>query len=94
MATSQVSALGDALKPIEPGPPISAVNFGALEFLNGYAGVFVVAFLVTLLSTPFVRKLAISMEIIDKPNEARKQHKYPIAYLGGFAVFLLSLIHI
>lgn len=85
---AQVPALGDALKPVEPGPPISAVNFGALEFLNGYAGVFVVAFLVTLLSTPFVRKLAISMEIIDKPNEARKQHKYPIAYLGGFAVFL------
>ena len=63
-------------------------RFTALDFLNGYAGVFIVSFLITLLATPFVRKLAIEMDIIDKPNEARKQHKYPIAYLGGFAVFL------
>jgi UDP-GlcNAc:undecaprenyl-phosphate GlcNAc-1-phosphate transferase len=72
----------------EPGSLLRAATFGGLELLNGYAGVFLVAFLVTLLATPFVRRLAIAMEIIDKPNEARKQHKYPIAYLGGFAVFL------
>ena len=76
------------LRAVEDGALIGSATFGALEFLNGYAGVFIVAFLVTLISTPFVRKLAIEMEIIDKPNEARKQHKYPIAYLGGFAVFL------
>ncbi len=76
------------LRAVEDGALISSASFGALEFLNGYAGVFIVAFLVTLISTPFVRRLAIEMEIIDKPNEARKQHKYPIAYLGGFAVFL------
>lgn len=63
-------------------------KFGVLEMLNGYAGVFLVAFLVTLIATPFVRRLAVEMEIVDKPNEARKQHKYPIAYLGGFALFL------
>jgi UDP-GlcNAc:undecaprenyl-phosphate GlcNAc-1-phosphate transferase len=28
------------------------------------------------------------MDIIDRPDEARKLHKFPIAYLGGFAVFL------
>ncbi len=78
----------DALKPIEEGSLIGAARFGALEFLNGYAGVFIVAFLVTLLVTPFVRKLAIEMDIIDKPNDPRKQHKFPIAYLGGFAVFI------
>ena len=79
------------IKPAGVGEPVAIPELGrftALEFLNGYAGVFIVAFLVTLLATPFVRKLAIEMEIIDKPNEARKQHKYPIAYLGGFAVFL------
>ena len=79
------------IAPVVPaaGPGLTtSATFGALEFLNGYAGVLIIAFLVTLISTPFVRKLAIEMEIIDKPNEARKQHKYPIAYLGGFAVFL------
>jgi UDP-GlcNAc:undecaprenyl-phosphate GlcNAc-1-phosphate transferase len=79
------------LKPVGAGDPVTIPEIGrftALEFLNGYAGVFIAAFLVTLIATPFVRKLAIEMEIIDKPNEARKQHKYPIAYLGGFAVFL------
>jgi UDP-GlcNAc:undecaprenyl-phosphate GlcNAc-1-phosphate transferase len=50
--------------------------------------VFLAAFLITLLATPFVRRLAISMDIIDRPDEARKLHKFPIAYLGGFAVFL------
>jgi UDP-GlcNAc:undecaprenyl-phosphate GlcNAc-1-phosphate transferase len=68
--------------------PVGSAAFSAIEFLNGYALVFLAAFLVTLIATPFVRKLAISMEIIDRPNEARKQHKFPIAYLGGFAVFL------
>jgi UDP-GlcNAc:undecaprenyl-phosphate GlcNAc-1-phosphate transferase len=68
--------------------PLGSAAFSAIEFLNGYALVFVAAFLVTLISTPFVRRLAISMDIIDRPNEARKQHKFPIAYLGGFAVFL------
>jgi UDP-GlcNAc:undecaprenyl-phosphate GlcNAc-1-phosphate transferase len=62
--------------------------FSAIEFLNGYALVFLAAFLITLLATPFVRRLAISMDIIDRPDEARKLHKFPIAYLGGFAVFL------
>ena len=78
----------DAIKSPDEVGLLGTVRFGALEYLNGYAAVFIVAFLVTLLSTPFIRKLAIEMEIVDKPNEARKQHKYPIAYLGGFAVFL------
>lgn len=76
------------LNPASEDGFIGTATFGALEYLNGYAGVFIIAFLVTLVATPFVRKLAIEMEIIDRPNEARKQHKYPIAYLGGFAVFL------
>jgi UDP-GlcNAc:undecaprenyl-phosphate GlcNAc-1-phosphate transferase len=78
----------DPIKAADDGGLLGTVSFGALEYLNGYAGVFIIAFLVTLIATPFVRKLAIEMEIVDKPNEARKQHKYPIAYLGGFAVFL------
>lgn len=77
-----------SLPPVGTTPSVEAATFTALDFLNGYAGVFLVAFLVTLIVTPFVRKLAISMDIIDHPDAARKHHKFPIAYLGGFAVFV------
>ena len=76
------------LPPVDSSPLMGSMAFSAIEFLNGYALVFLAAFLVTLLATPFVRRLAISMDIIDRPDEARKLHKFPIAYLGGFAVFL------
>ena len=82
------------LPPVPIAPPIGAIEpveptiYGIGELLNGYLGVFIVGFLVTLVATPFVRRLAIAMEIIDRPNESRKEHKYPIAYLGGLAVFL------
>lgn len=59
-----------------------------LDILSGYIFVFVVAFLVTLLSTPLIRKLAIANGIVDHPSEARKIHKQPVAYLGGVAVYL------
>jgi len=90
--------LNGATDPLGPLPGIAApaapdglaipATYGAIELLNSYAGVFLAAFLVTLLATPLVRKLAIAMEIIDRPDEGRKQHQYPVAYLGGFAVFL------
>lgn len=81
----------DSLVPIAPVGPDATVALEPYtmgELLNSYLGVFLVGFVVTLIATPFVRKLAIAMDIIDRPDEARKQHKYPIAYLGGFAVFL------
>ncbi len=80
--------------PIEPTAPVTgaaqiAESAGTqLDILSGYIFVFVVAFIVTLLSTPLVRKLAIANGIIDHPSEARKIHKLPIAYLGGVAVYL------
>ncbi len=80
--------LGPAIEPIAPAPLIGPSSFGMTELLNGYSGVFLVSFLVALVATPLVRKLAIAMDIIDRPDESRKQHRYPIAYLGGLAVFL------
>jgi UDP-GlcNAc:undecaprenyl-phosphate/decaprenyl-phosphate GlcNAc-1-phosphate transferase len=73
--------------PIAPGTTPDA-PMRALAFLNAYAPVFLVAFLVTLLATPLVRRAAVALEIIDKPDQTRKLHRFPIAYLGGFAVFL------
>lgn len=59
----------------------------SIELLQGYIGVFAIAFLVTLLATPIIRRMAIAHGIVDHPDEARKQHKMPIAYLGGIAVY-------
>jgi UDP-GlcNAc:undecaprenyl-phosphate GlcNAc-1-phosphate transferase len=70
-----------------PAQP-DGVIFGPLELLNGYAPVFLTAFVVTLLATPIVRKVAVSAGIIDMPDRQRKLHSYPVAYLGGLAVFL------
>ena len=58
-----------------------------IELLSGYMPVFVAALLTTLILTPIVRRVAISANIIDHPDQARKQHAYPIAYLGGIAIF-------
>lgn len=59
-----------------------------LDILSGYVLVFAVAFLVTVLATPLVRRLAVANGIVDHPSEARKIHKMPIAYLGGVGVYL------
>ena len=60
----------------------------AIGLLQGYIGVFVIAFLATVLITPLIRRLAIANGIVDHLDEARKQHKMPIAYLGGVAVYV------
>lgn len=67
------------------GPAPTATR---LEIFHGYVAIFVVAFVVTLLATPLIRRLALSHGIIDRPSESRKVHRLPVAYLGGVAVFL------
>ncbi|MBX3388686.1 MAG: undecaprenyl/decaprenyl-phosphate alpha-N-acetylglucosaminyl 1-phosphate transferase [Phycisphaeraceae bacterium] len=58
------------------------------EIFNGYAWIMAIAFVVTLFTTPLMRKLAIAFGVIDRPSENRKVHRMPVAYLGGVAVFL------
>ncbi len=52
-----------------------------------YLIAFLTALIVAAALTPLVRTLAIAYGIIDRPNEARKIHSRPIAYLGGVAIF-------
>ncbi len=59
-----------------------------LEIFHGYVGVFIVAFLITIIMTPLMRRVAVSNGIIDAPTDPRKIHRMPIAYLGGLAVYL------
>lgn len=59
-----------------------------LQLFHDYLAVFIVAFLVTVLATPLMRRLAVANGVIDRPSESRKLHRVPVAYLGGVAVFL------
>jgi UDP-GlcNAc:undecaprenyl-phosphate/decaprenyl-phosphate GlcNAc-1-phosphate transferase len=58
------------------------------EVLSPYVYVFYTAFLVAFLFTPVMRSVARYYGIIDQPDDLRKVHKRPVAYLGGVAVFL------
>lgn len=59
-----------------------------LSIFEDYMWVMLVAFLVTLFATPVMRQFAVANGVIDRPSDPRKIHRYPIAYLGGAAVFL------
>lgn len=66
--------------------PIAAGS--RLDIFQGYIGVFIVAFLIAMFATPLVRRMAIAYNVIDRPDQQRKLHSMPIAYLGGIAVYL------
>ncbi len=93
---SRIEALGEEVTSlagrVEELKELSGLSQAAhvtrTEVFHGYIPVFVIAFLVTLLATPLIRRLALANGIIDRPSQARKIHTMPIAYLGGAAVFL------
>ncbi len=58
-----------------------------LMVFEGYIGVLIVSFILTLFATPLMRRVAVANGIIDRPSDPRKIHRIPIAYLGGVAVF-------
>jgi UDP-GlcNAc:undecaprenyl-phosphate GlcNAc-1-phosphate transferase len=66
----------------------STEPLGWFTFLQHYWLVLAVAFGSALIATPIMRHVARKTGIVDHPDEARKLHKQPIAYLGGVAVFI------
>ncbi len=77
------------IEQLAPAPaPAHEVLVDAVEMLNVYSPVFVAGFLITLVATPVVRHVAVTVGVIDKPDAHRKHHKAPVAYLGGLAVFI------
>ncbi len=52
---------------------------------------FVLAVCLCLYMTPFVIEAAIAYEIVDHPDGRLKNHRRPVAYLGGLAVYLSFL---
>ena len=58
-------------------------TIGRLDIFHGYVPVFIAAFLVTVIATPLMRRLALANGIIDRPGEARKAHRLPVAQRGN-----------
>lgn len=79
------SALGGIVGDVPETTPTAGSRLAIFE---GYVGVLIVSFLVSLIATPIMRRLALANGVIDHPSDPRKVHKIPIAYLGGVAVFL------
>ena len=48
--------------------------------------------LITILTTPYIKKIALKYNILDHPNN-RKVHKKPIPQLGGLSIYLAFLIN-
>ena len=57
------------------------------EILNAFLPILITSFVVTLITVPLARWAAVHFGIVDQPDGVRKIHQYPIAYLGGAAVF-------
>lgn len=65
---------------------VATYDYGAI--LPPYIPVFYVAFLVTITLTPLMQVLAHRHGVVDDPDNKRKVHTRPIAYLGGVSIFL------
>ena len=63
-------------------------TYSADDVVSPYIYVFYVAFIVSFLFTPIMQTVASYYGIIDEPDNHRKMHSAPVAYLGGVAVFL------
>ncbi|MBR2471301.1 MAG: undecaprenyl/decaprenyl-phosphate alpha-N-acetylglucosaminyl 1-phosphate transferase [Clostridia bacterium] len=49
--------------------------------------IFAVSFLLTFITTPLVKVLAIRFNVVDVPKDDRRMHKRPIPRMGGLAMF-------
>jgi len=62
------------------------------ETLLRAGGGFVLAFLLALYGTPVAARAAIEFEIVDFPDGSLKQHRGPVPYLGGLAIYVAFLV--
>jgi UDP-GlcNAc:undecaprenyl-phosphate GlcNAc-1-phosphate transferase len=73
---------------ITPEATTPFIQMGWFPMLLHYLPVLCVSFFVAVISTPIVKVIARKYGIVDHPDEARKMHKKPVAYLGGVAIFV------
>lgn len=86
-----ISLLATATAPATPADPVFD---GWDEVFRAWGDIIwqfwlipLTAFLVALIVTPIVRKIALTKGIVDQPDEFLKPHGHPIPYLGGVAIF-------
>jgi UDP-GlcNAc:undecaprenyl-phosphate GlcNAc-1-phosphate transferase len=53
-----------------------------------YFLLFVISYLIVGVLTPVMRKIAITTDVVDRPNSSHKSHKKPVPYLGGVAIII------
>src|SRR5512138_595902 len=57
-----------------------------------YGAAFVLSFIFGLYWTPLIRKAALQLGIVDRPDGLLKKHEDAVPYLGGIAVFMAFLM--
>ena len=55
---------------------------------------FFLAYFLALVGTPMAREAALRFGVVDRPDGELKNHREPVAYLGGLAVFIAFLLSI
>jgi len=53
-----------------------------------YFLLFVISYLFVGVLTPVMRRIAIAIDVVDRPNSSHKSHKNPVPYLGGVAIII------
>ena len=53
-----------------------------------YILIFLIAYLLVGTLTPFIQRLAIAIDVMDRPDSSHKSHKLPVPYLGGLAIII------
>src|SRR5438552_2454482 len=56
-----------------------------------YGAAFILSFVFALYWTPLMRKAALQLGIVDRPDGQLKNHEDAVPYLGGLAVFMAFL---
>lgn len=60
--------------------------------MNNFIKVFFIAAIISLVTTPLIRKIALKIKAIDIPKDERRVHKKPIPLLGGLAIYIAFLV--
>jgi len=64
----------------------------SFELIGQVAAALGVAFLIALIVTPIVRRLAVQIGAVDVPRDGRRMHDHPIPRMGGLAIFFGFLL--
>src|SRR5690606_931393 len=55
--------------------------------MGAYFLVFLISLIISLMATPIIKKIALSINAVDIPND-RRINKVPIPTMGGIAIYL------